>query len=70
MPLVATCIGGLLGSLLYEFLIGAHHPNTDLTDTEHQTTTRTLELGGTELDIDTVKTSKMEDSRCEETCQS
>ncbi|XP_057211566.1 aquaporin-10b [Triplophysa rosa] len=60
VPLVATCTGGLLGSLLYEFLIGAHHPNTDLTDTEHQTTIQTLELGGTELDIDTGKNNKME----------
>lgn len=60
VPLLATCTGGLLGSLLYELLIGAHHPNTDPKDTEHKTTIQTLDLEGTEVDIDTVKNIKME----------
>ncbi|KAL7826430.1 hypothetical protein AOLI_G00316390 [Acnodon oligacanthus] len=31
VPLVATCVGGLVGSLIYELLIGVHHPEPDIT---------------------------------------
>ncbi|XP_055076875.2 aquaporin-10b [Misgurnus anguillicaudatus] len=56
IPLVATCIGGLIGSLLYELLIGVHHSNRD---TEHHTTEiQTLEMDGTDVKIDTIKTNK------------
>ncbi|XP_062867184.1 aquaporin-10b [Trichomycterus rosablanca] len=31
IPLVATSLGGLVGSLIYELLIGVHHPEPELT---------------------------------------
>lgn len=33
IPLVATCVGGLVGSLIYELLIGVHHPEQEVTKT-------------------------------------
>ncbi|KAG1971685.1 aquaporin-7 [Pimephales promelas] len=34
VPLVVTCVGALLGSLLYELLIGVHHPDSEPMDPE------------------------------------
>ncbi|KAG9279367.1 aquaporin-9-like [Astyanax mexicanus] len=31
VPLVATCVGGLVGSLIYELVIAVHHPVPDMT---------------------------------------
>lgn len=31
--MVATCIGGLVGSLIYELLIAVHHPEQEVTKT-------------------------------------
>lgn len=31
--MVATCVGGLVGSLVYELLIAVHHPDPDGTKT-------------------------------------
>ncbi|XP_035385064.1 aquaporin-10b, partial [Electrophorus electricus] len=33
VPLGAPCVGGLVGSLIYELLIGVHHPEPDLNKT-------------------------------------
>ncbi|XP_034157370.2 aquaporin-10b [Pangasianodon hypophthalmus] len=33
IPLVATCVGGLVGSLIYELLIAVHHPEPEVTKT-------------------------------------
>lgn len=29
---MATCVGGLVGSLIYQLLIGLHHPELDATE--------------------------------------
>ncbi|KAK3508481.1 hypothetical protein QTP70_030948 [Hemibagrus guttatus] len=33
IPVVATCVGGLIGSLIYELLIAVHHPEQEVTKT-------------------------------------
>lgn len=51
VPMVATCTGGLFGSLLYELLIEAHHLKTEPADTEHQTTIRTkVDIGKNKME--------------------
>jgi len=54
VPLVATCMGALLGTLIYELFVEVHHPaspNADLHALGHQgVATGTKELEGVELD--------------------
>ncbi|KAG7325595.1 hypothetical protein KOW79_010520 [Hemibagrus wyckioides] len=33
IPVVATCVGGIVGSLIYELLIAVHHPEQEVTKT-------------------------------------
>ena len=45
VPLVATCLGALLGSLIYELLIEVHHPpDHDLDQSMVSAATKALEL--------------------------
>lgn len=48
VPLIVTCVGALLGSLLYELLIGVHHPDSKPMDPEGPTAMvqKTVELEG------------------------
>ncbi|XP_058609520.1 aquaporin-10b isoform X2 [Onychostoma macrolepis] len=57
IPVFVTCVGALLGALLYELLIGVHHPDSEPEDAEdlkavHQ---QTVELDGMQPQFDTVK---------------
>ncbi|KAG7457897.1 hypothetical protein MATL_G00232120 [Megalops atlanticus] len=56
VPLVAPCVGALVGTMVYELLIEVHHPETGLhpdDDSDHQTidNKQALELEGVELDL-------------------
>ncbi|KAK7124426.1 hypothetical protein R3I94_018709 [Phoxinus phoxinus] len=57
VPLVVTCVGALLGSLLYELLIGVHHPDSEPMDPEGLTAKvqQTLELEGVQSKFDNGK---------------
>ncbi len=52
-----TCVGALLGALLYELLIGVHHPDSEPEDAEDLTAVlqQTVELDGMQTKFDTVK---------------
>ncbi|XP_041932153.1 aquaporin-10b [Alosa sapidissima] len=58
VPVVATSLGAVVGSLLYELLVGAHFPDADadaLTDGLVLTNHPALELGGKQPDRDIPK---------------
>ncbi|XP_056335684.1 aquaporin-10b [Danio aesculapii] len=50
VPIIITCVGALLGSLLYELLIGVHHPDSEAVDHEDPT----MEMEGAQS-FDTIK---------------
>ncbi|XP_042371705.1 aquaporin-10-like [Plectropomus leopardus] len=54
VPIVAPCIGALLGTLMYELMIEAHHP---LSPSELQTSCQEATEGKTELELDCEKSS-------------
>uniref|UniRef100_A0A671PQF5 Aquaporin-10-like n=1 Tax=Sinocyclocheilus anshuiensis TaxID=1608454 RepID=A0A671PQF5_9TELE len=57
VPVFVTCVGALLGSLLYELLIGVHHPDSEPEDAEGLTAVlqQTVELDGMQTKFDTIK---------------
>ncbi|KAK2864484.1 hypothetical protein Q7C36_003638 [Tachysurus vachellii] len=50
IPVVATCVGGLVGSLIYELLIAVHHPEQKLTKTNNNQHNLELEVSQKESD--------------------
>ncbi|XP_059411191.1 aquaporin-10b [Carassius carassius] len=57
IPVFVTCVGALLGALLYELLIGVHHPDSEPEDAEDLTAVlqQTVELDGMQTKFDAIK---------------
>ncbi len=52
MPIVIPCVGGLLGTLIYELMIEVHHPAIP---SELQTSCQEATESKTELDLEGVE---------------
>uniref|UniRef100_A0A8C1NAU4 Aquaporin 10b n=1 Tax=Cyprinus carpio TaxID=7962 RepID=A0A8C1NAU4_CYPCA len=57
VPVFVTCVGALLGALLYELLIGVHHPDSEPEEAEDLTAVlqQTVELDGMQPKFDFFK---------------
>ncbi|KTG44764.1 hypothetical protein cypCar_00025059, partial [Cyprinus carpio] len=57
VPVFVTCVGAFLGALLYELLIGVHHPDSEPEEAEDLTAVlqQTVELDGMQPKFDFFK---------------
>lgn len=56
--MVATCVGALVGSVIYELLIAAHHPEEEVTQTIE--ILQDLELEGSQKEKSLKKTVQVD----------
>ncbi|KAI2653076.1 Aquaporin-10 [Labeo rohita] len=63
VPVGVTCVGAVLGSVLYELLIGVHHPDSEPEDAEGMKAElqQTVELDGIQSKSDNIKENGMDE---------